>query len=427
MRLKIFKRALPLLFLLAGTIIGKAQTVSVSVNAKPLISVSTSFSDTDLQSGMNELAKTVKTSIRSLAKNINTDLKGLNINMGVSVNDSSVAGNINIAPDINLNLNLQGLDDDSEPAGDNTFSSAKYKNYSKSYALDAKDRIRLSNQYGRITVNTWDRHEVKVDVQIKAEADDDGEAQKLLNGVEIIDSKNGGQVSFRTEIEHQNGNSWSIFNWGHNKTHKLTINYTVFMPVKTDLNVEDSYGAIILPDLDGKVKITSSYGSVTAKNLNNAANEIEGSYGNMHAAAVNGAHVDYSYGNLDMEQCNTLHADLSYGSFKIGKLTDAGDLSISYVGGFKIGELSNSFTRLNINSDYSSIVIGLPNNNSFNFDVTTTYGGFNFNNSKVTLTTKPSADGRHYSTTKTYKGYLGKSGSEARVNIQTNYGSVNFE
>ena len=53
------------------------------------------------------------------------------------------------------------------------------------------------------------------------------------------------------------------------------------MPAKTDLNVEDSYGGIELPDLSGKVKISSSYGSVSAQNLSNPADEIEGSYGSL--------------------------------------------------------------------------------------------------------------------------------------------------
>ena len=424
MKLKLYKWAPALLLSLSGVVIGKAQTVSVSVNTKPVISLTTSFSNKDIQAGTNELAKTLKANIASLTNNINADLKDMNINTSVNANDSAIT--VSGLPDIGLKVDLQNLNS-LQSKDDNTSAIAKYKNYSKSYSLDANDRIKLSNQYGRIMVNTWDRHEVKVDVQIKAEADDDGNAQKLLDGVQIIDSKSGDQVRFKTEIEHQTGNSWSIFNWGHNKTHKLTINYTVFMPVKTDLNVEDSYGAIILPDLDGKVKITSSYGSVAARNLNNAANEIEGSYGNMHVLNVNGAHVDYSYGNLDMEQCNTLHANLSYGSFKIGKLRGAGDLNISYVGGFKIGELASSFSRLNINADYSSIALGIMPDDSFSFDVTATYGGFNFNENKVTLTSKPSADGRHYSTSKTYKGYIGKSGSDARINIQTNYGSVIFE
>ena len=419
MKLKLYKQVL--LTSLAFTCITlkvTAQTVSVTLSANPAVSISTSVNDREFAQGMTALAQNIKKNMKSLSKSISLTIDASKINAGVNLDSLTT----------DFSFNTQSRTDASvDVADDDAHAAQKIKNYTKSYALDANDRIRLSNQYGRITVNTWDRQEVKVDVQVKAEADDEEAAQKLLDGVTIQDSKSNDQVSFKTEIAHQNGNSWSLWNWGHGKTHKLTINYTVFMPVKTDLNVEDSYGAIVLPDLDGKVKISSSYGSVTAQNLNNPGNEVDGSYGNMKANSINGSHVNYAYGNFDVNQCTNIHANMSYGSFKIGKLKGGADLDLSYVGGFRIGELANTFTRLNINSDYSSVALGVLPDDNFSFDVTTNYGGFTFNDNKITLTTKPSSDGRHYSSTKTYKGYMGKSGSDARIVIQTNYGSVNFD
>ena len=417
MKLKLYKQLLlTTLAFNCITLRVTAQKATVAVSVNPTVSVSTSFDDQDFAQGMAALAQNIKKNMKSLSKGISLTIDGAKINASINL-DSLTTG---FSFDSQTNTSVEVTDDDAHAA-------EKIKNYTKSYALDANDRIKLSNQYGRITVNTWDRHEVKVDVQVKAEAEDEEAAQKLLDGVTIQDSKSADQVSFKTEIAHQNGNSWSIFSWGHGKTHKLTINYTVYMPVKTDLNVEDSYGAIVLPDLDGKVKISSSYGSVTAQNLNNPGNEVDGSYGNMKANSINGSHVDYSYGNFDVNQCTNIHANMSYGSFKIGRLKGVADLELSYVGGFRIGELANTFTRLNINSDYSSVALGVLPDDNFSFDVTTNYGGFNFNDSKITLTTKPSSDSRHYSSTKTYKGFMGKSGSDARIVIQTNYGSVNFE
>ncbi len=421
MTLRIYKQVVLItLALTCITIRGMAQKAAATVSVNPVISISSSFDDKDFAQGMAALAENIKKNVKCLSKRLVITVNGSKINASVNLDSLTTEFQSNIQ-DSAIN------DNNDQRADDGTKAEVRVKNYTKSYQLDANDRIKLNNQYGRIEVNTWERHEVKVDVEIKAEAGDDETAQKLLEGVTIHDGKNGDQVSFKTEIAQNNGNSWNFFSWGRNKTHKLTINYKVYMPVKTDLNVEDSYGAIVLPDLDGKVKITSSYGSVTAQNLNNPANEVDGSYGNMKANSINGSHVDYSYGNFDVNQCTSIHANMSYGSFKIGRLKGAADLNLSYVGGFKIGELASSFTHLNINSDYSSVALGIMPDDSFSFDVTTSYGGFNFNESKVTLTSKPSPDWRHYSSSKTYKGYIGKNGSDAHVAIQTNYGSVNFE
>jgi len=354
--------------------------------------------------------------LKHIVPNVHVDVKGLD-NLNLDLND--------IAPKIDLGLNMPDVQ--LQEHSGHIFKSIKYKNYSKSYPIDGNDRIKLSNQYGKITVNTWDKHEMKVDVQIKAEANDDGEAQKLLDGVQIRDGKDGDLVSFRTNIEPGTNGSWKMWNWGNNKKRKIEINYTVYMPAKTDLNIEDSYGAIVLPDLAGRVKITSSYGSVTAENLSNPANQIDGSYGSLKIVSLNGGHLDYSYGSAEIEQCNNLKGAVSYGSFKLGKLNGAADLDLSYIGGFKIGEVGPGMKRLNINSTNSGISLGTPGSSNFDFDVTTTYGGFNYSDEKVTITNKSPNDSRHYSSTKNFKGHFGKGTAGAQVNIKSTYGSVKFE
>ena len=408
MNAKIFKQSLltiAVLFTISNA--GFAQTVADT--AKPAHNVQ-SLKDNNFQLKLDDLYV-----------NLKIDLKDIEKSIAVTLND--------ITPQITLDL--KGLDNgfnwgqNDEIEGKNV--KEKVKSYGKSYPLDANDRIKLSNQYGNITVNTWDKHEVKVDVQIKASAADDDEAQRLLDGVRIDDSKEGDLVSFKTHIESNNG-SWKIWNWGSNKVHKLEINYTVYMPAKTDLNVEQSYGSIVLPDLDGKVHIRSSYGSVSAQKLTNPANEIEGSYGSLKVGGMNGGHLSYSYGSVDMDECNNLTADLSYGSFKLGALTGAADLDLSYVGGFRINEIAGSLKKLNINSSYSGVSLGIPGNNNFDFDITVTYGGFNYNDDKVNITGKtPPDDSKHYSPTKNYKGHFGREGTGAVVNIRSTYGSVNFE
>ena len=363
---------------------------------------------------VGDIASKVEFKVNDNTKNI-----AINVDPKIDVDLSGLLKNFNldIGSDVHLNFN-----------GDNhAFKVEKVKSYSKSYPIDGNDKIKLSNQYGRITVNTWDRKEIKVDVQIKAQAEDDNTAQKLLDGVQIRDSKSGDLVSFKTSIEPSNNSTWKIWEWGNNKKHKVEINYTVYMPAKTDLNVEDSYGGIELPDLAGKLKISCSYGSVEAQNLSNPANSIEGSYGSLKVASINGAHLDYSYGSVEMDECNNLKADLSYGSFKLGKLKGSADLDLSYMGGTKIEEMGAGFKRLNVNASYSGLSVDVPGNNNFNFDITTTYGSFKYSDDKVTITSKTPDDSKHYSSTKNYKGHFGKDGGEAQVSVHSTYGNVSFE
>jgi hypothetical protein len=423
---KIYKPILTAaVILITGTAVyAQDLSVSVSGNSSSVVCIKTKVNTKDIQAKAD-----------AFSKDLVLSLSNINIDLGDELKDIApkiVSGINSLVSDIKVDVNTNGdgegrSNSNSDKNSDYKSVKEKFKSYSKSYPIDGNDRIKLVNQYGKILVSTWDRHEVKVDVQIKAQAEDDEAAQKLLDGVQINDNKEGDQVTFRTEIERNNG-SFSLWNFGGKKNHKVEINYTVYMPAKTDLSVEDSYGAIQLPDLSGKIKISSSYGSVEAQNLSNPANVIDGSYGSLKVASLNGAKLDYSYGSAEIDQCNNLKADLSYGSFKLGKLTGSGEFDISYVGGFKIEELASSFSKLKVDASYSSVALGVPGNNNFNFDITTTYGGFNYDDGKVTITSKTPPDGaKHIGPTRNYKGHFGKDGSEGMVDIRTSYGGVNFE
>src|SRR6185312_3490344 len=248
----------------------------------------------NLNFNLKNLVNNIVVKINDLAPKLDLALSGYKNDfdfdiapkLGVALNNLSANLDLNI--DAKTDFNITEAENDSldnvaegQQNDEGASLNDKFKSYSKSYPIDGNDKIKLSNQYGKITVNTWNRPEVKVDVQIKAQAEDDGTAQKLLDGVQIRDGKEGDVVYFKTSIEPNNNRSWKIWNWGNKKNHKLEINYTVYMPAKTDLNVEDSYGAIQLPDLNGRVRISSSYGSVSAENLSNPSNTIEGSYGSL--------------------------------------------------------------------------------------------------------------------------------------------------
>lgn len=450
MRSKIYK---PILFVLVACLAinttGFAQKKHKAAKHRQRVekSGSSTADDTSFDMQMDDLGINVDMNLKGLGKTINMALDEIKPqivsainNVSVSISNSSpkiklklknILNNVDINvsdvdPQVSVNVNGSSIssDDDDDNNGD---LEEKTKNYSKSYPVDANDKLRLNNQYGRITVLTWDRPEVKVDVLIKATANQEDEAQKLLDGVEIQDNKSGDVVSFRTEIQ-RNKNSWSIWNWGgRSKTHKVEINYTVHMPSKNSLDVEQSYGSVSLPDMDGRVKISASYANVVAQNLSNPTNDIEGSYGNLKVGNMNGGRLDFSYGNVDMAECTNLKADLSYGSFKLGKLKGSADLDLSYVGGFKINDVAPSLKRLNINSSYSGVSLGISNDNSFDFDITVSNAGFNYDDDKVTLTSKTPADNRHYSPTKNYKGHFGKGNSDSKVTINSSYGGVHFD
>ncbi|MDO3640362.1 hypothetical protein [Mucilaginibacter sp. L3T2-6] len=443
MKLKIYK---PVLLTAAGLLIacsaGMAQKKHHKVKAKQPATVTINVDSKDFEAGIDDLPENLTAltnNLKDLGKNLSATItNSLNSSLNIDVNDADDEANNaevnlnlgNLLNNLKVNISANGdSDGDDEIESANT-GSVREKNYSKSYPLDANDKIRLSNQFGKISVNTWNRNEIKVDISIKAEAGSDADAQRLIDGVSISDGKSGDQVSFKTNItsEDDDNGFWALFRSKGNKRRKLSINYSVYMPSKTDLDVNSSYGSVDLPALDGKLRMNVSNGSTSVESLSNPANEINGSYGSLKIGSMNGGKLSFSYGSVDMDEVNNLKADLDYGSFKLGKLKGSGDFDLSYEGGFKIDNVESSLKHLNINTSYSGASLGLSPNSNFDFDVTVSYGGFNYNDDKVDVTSKNPPDGsRHIGTTRNYKGHVGKGNPDARVTINTSYGGVRFE
>lgn len=458
MKSRIFKRSmLALMALLAINTISFAQhppapAVPVPVlppmppvaplsNMTPPDSKDFQFKVDDLHIKMKDLQKQISHIKLQQLKQMNLKMKGiekqfkhLDQNFNYKLNDSALNLTCdlnNIAPQIAL-----GFKDFDSNFSYNTDADTqhddgveKVKNYSKSYSIDGNDVINLDNRFGKITVNTWSKSEVKVDVQIKVGANDDELAQKLLDNVTIRDSKDGSGVYFKTNINSDdNGSSWSLFGGRRNNVRKIEVNYTVYMPSRNPLNISNKYGATILPDLDGKLNINNSYGSLVAKALSNPGNQISVKYGSATIGSLNGSDLDVAYGSLNLNECNKLNADISYSSAKIGRLTTSGNINVKFSGNLNINEVDKNVKNLAVNSSYSSVKLGISNDHNADFDVTVRYGSFNYGGHDINITSKSPADNdRGFNPTKNYKGHLGKGSNDKTITINTSYGSVSFD
>lgn len=388
--------------------------------------------------------KALNKSLKNINLNLNVNMKGLNVamtSMNKALNKSlkTLDRELNIViPEVNvdlrdlnneLRLNLNNLNDlNVNIRDDNREVQEKVKTYSKSYPADGNDKLSISNKFGKVTVNTWNKNEFKVDVQIKGVATDDETAQKLIDNTNISDSKNGDVVSFNTVFNTNGRNSiWDLFN-NRNDRHKVEVNYTVYMPAKNALDIDNKYGAIELPDIDGKVTINSAYGSFAAKTLSHADNSIKVRYGSANIDVLNTCDLDVGYGSLDLDAVDKINGRFSYSSVKIGKIKTGGSIDAHYAGGVQIDDLDKNFNSFAVNASYSSVKVGVNNATNADFDITVHYGGFDYGDVPVNITDKsPSDDAKGFHPTHNYKGHVGKGSSDRVITIRSSYGGVKFE
>lgn len=357
-------------------------------------------------------------------KNISVKTNAQVVTAVKNVSANITANVVDVAPQINLAFK----DGDDISYTDNVQDGNELtKNYSKTYPVDANDMLVIDNRYGNITVNTWARNEIKVDVQIRVGSGNGDEAQKMLDNVSISDAKNGNSVAFKTNINEIKSSWMSMFN-GNKGNHHVEINYIVYMPAKNGLVIANRYGGITLPDMDGSVTLNCAYGNIAARSLNSQS-AIQLKYGNANIGNTGTCAIDLSYGNLTMDGANKLMANVSYSGVRIGKIREEGSINIRYGDGLQIQDIDKNMRSLAINTSYTNVNLGLSGDENVNFDVTVHYGDFNYGDHPVIINVKSPPDGARGShTTQSYKGVIGKGNPDGKnIAINASYGNVKFD
>ncbi|HCN82930.1 MAG TPA: hypothetical protein DIT07_04820, partial [Sphingobacteriaceae bacterium] len=289
----------------------------------------------------------------------------------------------------------------------------KTKTISKSYPVDKNDKLRINNKYGKVIINTWEKNEVKVDVEVKVNGGTDSRAQESLDRVHINESKQGSLISFETVFDPSIGTNRS--------GEKREVNYTVYMPASNALEIKNGYGnTSILSDFSGAVDIQQSYGNLTTENLVNPSNNIKASYGGVSIGNLKSGTMDISYGNLKLATVGKLDAKISYSPVRIDRISGDLDLNLRYTGELKIGKVDPLVKNIDIDASYSSVSLTFDPNANFSFAVSGNHTSFDYNKSRVTSLSSFTNNDK-----KLYSGKYGKE-TDSRVNIKSHYGSVKF-
>jgi len=428
METRIFKQALftavAVMALSTGALAQRAKAKAPAKPKPPVAAESPEFdSDTfDLQ--MDKL----NVQMNNLATNINVNLGDLGAQLKDSFKDFGKNISASIVPNVSVNLDgLNTLNNISVNTNDEDYQekvasgqmNEKIKNYTKTYSVGSNDLIQINNSFGKVIVNTWDRKEVKVDIKMILGAEDEDDVNDLVRNITISDSKVGSTVSFKTNINNNNSHS--------GRGNHMEINYTVYLPAGNPLDIKNSFGNVVVPDMTGKTTLRVSYGALTAQQLLSTDNDVKVSFGDATIANFNGGRLAVSYGKLKAGTVSNVDLDVDFAGFSADKLKNSVKADIKYGDGFNIGSIDKSVRSLLIKASFTKIRLDFNDAESFNFDIICKMGGFNYNDDNVKVTSKsPTDDDRGWSSTKTYRGYIGKNNSDGKISINANFTDVRF-
>ena len=289
------------------------------------------------------------------------------------------------------NDNDNNIDNDSKKK----YEFVKTKSVNKSYNVSSSDKLNIQNSFGSVKVTTWDRNEIKVDVDIEVSANTEAFAQKILDRISVTDEKGSKGISFETKMKDIN----------NSKEDKSTmhINYSISMPSNNPLTVKNEFGSTTIPDFRGEVDLTSKFGSLTTGNLTSIKS------------------INVEFGKANLTNITNAPVTIKFSKAVISKLSGAVKMNLEFCSSVRLS-LDANLSSLDLKTSYSTVNLKPLGDLSASYNISTSFGSFK-NTTDVKFTSDEDA-GRDRGPKFDYE-YSGKSGSGSiPVKVKSSFGKI---
>jgi hypothetical protein len=327
------------------------------------------------------------------------------------------------------------------------------KEFHKEYKAGSATTLDINNKYGDVLIQSWDQDQVVIDVKITVEMPNQEKAQKMLSYIDVVFSETGDLISAKTVIDDK----FSFTGWGGDSK-KFSIDYTIKMPALTALTLANKYGNTDIDQLNGLVDLDIKYGNLTAgkltrgnikplNSLNLAYGKgtideagwldltvryvgsfgieksqallLDSKYSKLSLGETSSIVGESKYDNIRIDKINNFVLDNGYCDVKIGELTKKLTYNGSY-GSFEVETIPAGFEKLNTDTRYMGIRLGIDESASYRLDAKLSYGGLKYNEEKFRNQKRIIENN-----SSEIAGTIGDDESpSAEVNISSSYGTI---
>lgn len=284
----------------------------------------------------------------------------------------------------------------------------KKKSVTHTHHLSGHEPVHIENHFGDVKIRVWEKQEVKVNIEITANAPTEKKVQAFLNIVKIHSNEINGEIHFKTDLQCLTSAFENNVNGGDDKEDRnfLRVDYEVWMPEGHNLTVNNSHGDVYIPRFLSVLKIHQNYGNLFADHLKNDQSVIDLNFGKAFIKSIRGGQLNARQTSLLIDKAENIvmtntsgnvkvlvadHVDMKtyYGSGHIDKVSKSCRFQVKYAKEFVLGEILAGVDKLEIESSHTNLELPLCVKGRYDLSTNTT-------NSDLVLKDKPKV---HYITT----------------------------
>jgi hypothetical protein len=209
---------------------------------------------------------------------------------------------------------------------------AQDRTTSGTVALDADGTVTVDNHEGAITIDTWDRNEVRYEAVVRPERGADHPEATI---VEV--DRSDDRFTLRTEYDDSKGDGGGLFGWGGSQN-IMPVHYTLTVPGTARIEIDDHESEIEIRNGQADLSIDTHEGPITVE-MHAGDVEIDTHESDVTMRSITGdLEIDRHEGRLEVDGLNGgLELDTHEGDARIAFATLTRDVSIdSHEGTFAL-------------------------------------------------------------------------------------------
>jgi hypothetical protein len=194
----------------------------------------------------------------------------------------------------------------------------------------------VDNNKGNISITTWDRNTIKIEVEIIVKAKDVTQAEEFFKQIKIDFEKNSGYVKATTSKEKEE-ETWRDWIWGSAQNINWNVHYKITMPKTNNLSVSNKFGDVYVANLKGDASVNVKYGNYKLSNFENLRCDfsygegtvsevknliIDVKYCDIKLRTIKNINITSKYSEINIDEAAEIRSNSKYDDFEIGKVTD---------------------------------------------------------------------------------------------------------
>jgi DUF4097 and DUF4098 domain-containing protein YvlB len=185
------------------------------------------------------------------------------------------------------------------------------KPFQQSYPLKAGGTLEVSNTNGGITVEAWDRAEVRVDAVKKIKAESSAKAEEVAKQIKIDIRQSAGSLRIETILPKSSG----FLDWLTGNNASASVTYKIKAPRDVVAKLDNTNGGLRLVGTRGRAELETVNGGVTVERTEgnvrvettNGGITVVNAAGALDGSTTNGgitAHLNRVDGDINLETTN---------------------------------------------------------------------------------------------------------------------------